>query len=231
MPMHSHFVEPLERRALLSTSVSGIVFDDLNGNGRRDAGEPGLAGQVLFMDLNTNGQLDNNEPSATSTLSGTYQLSPSADLPQQTVRVRHLVPQGRRLSSPESIFYNVPTGSIGQASGMNFGNTTTAVIRGKVFNDSNGNGLRDSGELGMAGWTVFLDKNDDGIYQPGIEKVRVTNSNGDYRFAGLTPGTYRVRIVQQSEFIRTNPPGGGFLVKNLGFAQSVSNRNFAEQPA
>jgi hypothetical protein len=38
--------EPLERRLLLA-AVTGVVFNDLNGNGLRDAGEPGLGGVLV----------------------------------------------------------------------------------------------------------------------------------------------------------------------------------------
>ncbi len=39
----------------LPSSISGTVFNDLNGDGIRQAGEPGLANQTVFMDYNGNG--------------------------------------------------------------------------------------------------------------------------------------------------------------------------------
>lgn len=36
-------------------SLSGATFEDLNGNGARDAGEPPVPGRELFLDLNNNG--------------------------------------------------------------------------------------------------------------------------------------------------------------------------------
>jgi ELWxxDGT repeat protein len=36
-------------------SLSGLVFDDVNGNGVQDSGEGGLAGQTVFIDQNGNG--------------------------------------------------------------------------------------------------------------------------------------------------------------------------------
>ncbi|MBI1337329.1 MAG: choice-of-anchor D domain-containing protein [Phycisphaera sp.] len=50
--------EPLEDRLLLSGSISGTVWADLNGDGVRDAGEPGLAGVTVYLDDNDNAQLD-----------------------------------------------------------------------------------------------------------------------------------------------------------------------------
>ncbi len=50
-------------------SISGRLFQDLNGNGVADAGEPGLVGQVVYLDLNHNGMLDPSDLQ-TTTLSG-----------------------------------------------------------------------------------------------------------------------------------------------------------------
>ena len=44
--------------------VQGQKWEDANGNGRRDAGELGLAGVTIYADLNWNGFLDRGEPSA-----------------------------------------------------------------------------------------------------------------------------------------------------------------------
>src|SRR5262249_5715800 len=34
--------------------ISGVKFNDLNGNGVRDAGEPGLAGWTIVLDIDSN---------------------------------------------------------------------------------------------------------------------------------------------------------------------------------
>ena len=52
--------------------VSGVLFDDLNRNGRREAGEPGLAGQAVYLDLNRNGSRDPGEPTAATGPAGAY---------------------------------------------------------------------------------------------------------------------------------------------------------------
>src|SRR5262245_35155535 len=51
------FLEPLEDRLLLSASIFGSVWNDLDGNGTR-AGEPGVPGVILYLDGNHNGVLD-----------------------------------------------------------------------------------------------------------------------------------------------------------------------------
>lgn len=78
-------VESLEDRVLLSVSISGHVWHDIDGNGLRESGEPGLAGRTVFADFNNNGATDPGEPTAVTTVdnpstegvdeSGSYVLS------------------------------------------------------------------------------------------------------------------------------------------------------------
>jgi len=49
------------------SSISGSVFEDLNANGVRDAGEPPLSGWTVFQDLNNNGKLDSGNASFSAT--------------------------------------------------------------------------------------------------------------------------------------------------------------------
>ena len=81
------------------------------------------------------------------------------------------------------------------------GSTNRGVPRGKAFNDGNGNGLQDADEAGLAGWTVFLDTNNNGI-RDSLEPWQLTESGGastigNYRFFNLAGGNYTVRIVQR----------------------------------
>ncbi|MCY2987411.1 MAG: proprotein convertase P-domain-containing protein, partial [Planctomycetota bacterium] len=43
-------------------SLRGTKFNDLNGNGQRDVGEPGLANWTIFLDLDGDGVVDSGEP-------------------------------------------------------------------------------------------------------------------------------------------------------------------------
>jgi hypothetical protein len=56
-------------------SVSGVVFEDLNSNGVRDDGEPGVGGKVVWVDTNGNGVADAGEASTTTAADGSYTLS------------------------------------------------------------------------------------------------------------------------------------------------------------
>jgi sugar lactone lactonase YvrE len=61
---------------------------------------------------------------------------------------------------------------------------------GTVFNDTNGNGVQDTGESGLAGWTVWLDPDRDGIFNNN-EPSAITDANGHYLLdtTANAPGT------------------------------------------
>jgi hypothetical protein len=53
-------------------SISGVLFNDQNGDGVCQDGEPPLAGFQAFLDLNGNNVLDSEEPVATRDQTGQY---------------------------------------------------------------------------------------------------------------------------------------------------------------
>ena len=79
--------------------IEGSHFDDLNGNGLRDPGEPGLAGITTFLDLNGNGRLDAGEPSTVSDANGNFRFF---NLPPGTYRVTAILPPGRVFTTPRT---------------------------------------------------------------------------------------------------------------------------------
>jgi hypothetical protein len=77
----------------------------------------------------------------------------------------------------------------------------TGSISGSVFIDTNFNGVRDTGEPGQAGVTVYLDVNNSGIFVPGVDPSTVTSpTDGSFSFSNLLPGTYHVREVLPAEY-------------------------------
>jgi probable HAF family extracellular repeat protein len=94
--------------------------------------------------------------------------------------------------------------------------TTAATVSGIVFDDHNGNGARGAGEEGIAGRTVFIDGNKNGVLDPG-EFSTVTDAGGRYTFANLAPGSYAIRLTASGAFNQTTPP----LTLRLSAGQSV----------
>ncbi|MBM4046934.1 MAG: hypothetical protein FJ279_17660, partial [Planctomycetes bacterium] len=65
------------------------------------------------------------------------------------------------------------------------------------WNDLDGDGMRDTGEPGLQGWTIFLDANQNGQFDDG-ETATTTDANGNYSFTGLDAGTYVVAEEPQT---------------------------------
>jgi hypothetical protein len=102
-------------------------------------------------------------------------------------------------------------------------------ISGKVFDDGNGNGIRDVslGEAGLGLFTVFIDTNNNGKLDSG-EKSVVTDVLGNWSFTGLVAGTYTIRVVPVTGVSATKPTGGVATIK-LTAGQSSINNLFGEK--
>ena len=62
----------LDAGTVRESTISGIAYHDLDGDGVRDAGEPPLSEWVVYLDTDRNGQFGGGERSATTTADGTY---------------------------------------------------------------------------------------------------------------------------------------------------------------
>jgi hypothetical protein len=65
-------------------SVSGQLFNDLNGDGVQRAGEGSLAGWTVYLDTNGNGNLNPGELTATSNAYGFYSFSATCRSPRRS---------------------------------------------------------------------------------------------------------------------------------------------------
>jgi hypothetical protein len=111
-----------------------------------------------------------------------------------------VTPAGMMQTTPNPAPITLSSGQ--NVTGVNFGDFRLISISGAKFQDTNGNGVRNIGEPGLKGWTVFLDTNGNGKLDVG-ETRTTTDVNGNYTFANLGPGTYRVREVGQLGWVQT----------------------------
>jgi hypothetical protein len=84
-----------------------------------------------------------------------------------------------------------------------------ATKSGTKFNDLNHNGVKDNGEPGLSGWTIYVDINGNGAFDTG-EPFAVTGIDGFYEITNIVPNpyeaeTYKVREIQQPGWICTLP--------------------------
>ena len=180
-----------------SRNVSGRVFDDKNGNGRLENGEP-LAGWTIQLI-----KPDNSQIATITKDDGSYifeQLKP------ESYTISEALPSGWRSINPESGSYTVNLIE-GDAANRDFANRLTSFgIAGMKFNDLNGNGVND-GEPGMEGWTIQLSQNG------RVVNTTVTGRDGTYRFENLVLGSYLISEVEKSGWIRTSPGEGSHSVE------------------
>ncbi len=118
--------------------------------------------------------------------------------------------------------YEMPNGNIviGGTS-INPGSTTTSAnvtrlvgdaslaysvanITGTVYFDQNFNGTRDPNDTGLAGRAVFIDANNNGVYDTGELQV-YSDANGKYVFSDMAPGTYHIVQVVVPGLTHTTP--------------------------
>ncbi|MEZ6195476.1 MAG: SdrD B-like domain-containing protein [Planctomycetota bacterium] len=199
--------------------IGNFVFEDLNGNGQQDAGEPGLSGVTVAL-LDASGQ-----PTGVTTMtdgSGFYQLCVAPG----SYGLAFTAPSGYQFtdagqggddeldSDPDPLgvvaTFDVTSGQVDDS--RDAGLLALATLGDFVFEDLNGNGQQDAGEPGIAGATVTLL---DAAGQP-TGQTATTGNDGAYSFV-VEPGTYFVQF--------TLPTGFQFTVADQGNDASDSDAN------
>jgi hypothetical protein len=202
------------------SSVDGIVWNDLDGDGAFTTADQGLSGWTVFIDSNKDGVLSAGEPSTISDTSGYYTLS---DLAIGNYVVRVVLQPGFEPTLGFDAKHDV-TVSVGTTSTIDFGvsSLNTGSITGSVWNDVNTNGVREPIEPGLDAWTVFLDTNANGTLDVG-ERSAVTDPLGVYTLNFVPQGTYAVAIEVQAGWTASNPAGGTRSVSVLAQQGTTSN--------
>ncbi len=227
-------------------SLHGVKWLDGNGNGLRDADEPGLAGVTVYVDVNDNGMLDAGEP-ATLTMdddpnsaineTGRYWLQGIAP---GSYALREVVPPAQQQTFPPGGAHAVLLNG-GTIEGLDFGNQPLASgsLHGRKWIDKNGDGRRDPNEPGLPGVTIYLDLNNNGRLDDG-EPATVTspdNPDTDFDEAGrywimdLDPGMYVVREVVPQGFTQTFPECDGSHFVQLGEDDAIDGLDFGNRPS
>ena len=89
---------------------------------------------------------------------------------------------------------------------------------GVIFEDLNGDGSRSSSELGLGGYTVFLDQNGDGIMN--AEEPRTTSSGDDLETADIDEAGYYNLPLLDGSLNAVRVSGNAFTVRSLIDLQS-----------
>jgi LPXTG-motif cell wall-anchored protein/uncharacterized repeat protein (TIGR01451 family) len=189
-----------------TNSIGDTVFNDIDGDGMHDVGEPGLGAIMitLLRDLDLNGSFETVVATTSTAGNGTYLFD---DLPGGSYRVDITAPSGLSLSTPATIAVPV---NAGQAiTTADFGLQPPAAIGpgaigDRVWNDLDGDGVQDAGEPGVVGASIALrvDTDSDGLFDTTVA-TQTTGADGAYNFANLPPGHYEIVVVTPNGFAPT----------------------------
>jgi hypothetical protein len=203
--------------------IAGTVFDDVDADGVRDAGEGPLRGYKVFLDRNNDGVCNKNETWTRASSSGRYQFD---FLPAGKYTVRIVGVERRRASTPERVRVSVTPGA---TTIRYFGRTEKVLLGGTVYIDANQNGVIEGGESGAAaGWTAFVDVNTNGV-RDDDELTTVTDELGRFLFSTLDAGTHRVRVVPRAGY-QTSPPGASYRKITLAAGGVYTKASFGQAP-
>ena len=163
--------------------IAGNVFHDINHNGTFDLHEDGVEGvYVALPDGTYTTTASDGSYSFTNRSNGTYAVS--------------VINLGEFFSTtPEIVSVTVADD---YSANIDFGLVATGIVSGTTFNDVNGNGVQDTGEMGIAGVKIDIDT------APAEDLY--TDADGRYIFIGIPNGSY---IVTE-----TNPPGAIDITPN-----------------
>jgi protocatechuate 3,4-dioxygenase beta subunit len=195
----------------LPASIGDFVWNDQDGDGVQDSGEPGIGGVTVTL-TGTDGQGNPVTLTTTTNPDGSYNFP---NLVPGTYKLTFTTPAGGYVSSDVNEGGNDATDS--DADPLMGGMTANEVLTSGEHNptydagyyipaeignytwiDANANGLQDMGELPISGVLVTLT----GTSGAGdaVTLTATTDVNGLYLFTGLEPGTYKLTF--------TTPAGG-----------------------
>jgi hypothetical protein len=230
------FYTPTPTRTPTPINIGNFVWDDIDQDGRQDAGEPGMAGvtvqlwnaaktQLLAQTVTNAG----GGYTVIAPLPGDYRIrvilpgmmdsfSPKDQAGGDNQLDSDINPNGANIGFTDTfnLANNVISTTIHDAGIVRFRTATptrtpTPINFGNfVWRDLNGNGAQDAGEPGLQGVSVQLWN---GIMSIMYGEVQ-TNSEGFYTLTGPHPGNYRVRVLLP-------PNASGFSPKDQAGGQDT----------
>ncbi len=110
---------------------------------------------------------------------------------------------------------------------VNFTNTPVTPVKlgrisGTKFNDSDGDGIKDTNESGLTNWIITLSNS-----STGAAIFNTTTANdGSYKFSNLPPGDYTVGEVLKSGWKQTTPLTGTYSVTITSAGEDITGKDF-----
>ncbi len=172
----------------LAQSINGHVWLDSNRNSSLETGEKGIVAVTITLRDAANAVI----ATTTTAADGSFSF---VNIPAGHYTVEETQPAGYGSSTPNTVVLDVQAG--GAAPTVNFGDTAGSLTA-LVYNDSNGDGVRNAGEPPIAGVTLRLSGTD--ARGNAIDVTAATNNAGQYAFGDLPAGTYTLTETQPANF-------------------------------
>jgi uncharacterized repeat protein (TIGR01451 family) len=201
-------------------SIGDFVFNDLNKDGKQDAGDSPAAGVKVYLLDATGKKIDSTLTKA----DGSYKF---INLTSGTYTVQFVAPAGQQFTTPNAgtdPAKDSDAGTNGKSAPIVIDTTKPAGDPGRdvVTVDA---GLVPIPVLGSIGNYVFEDKNKDGLQDAtdvplkgivvklldgagNVLKTTTTDVNGLYKFDSLPAGQYQVQVVKPVGYDATTPNVG-----------------------
>ncbi len=214
------------------STLAGSVYVDLDNDGVRDTGEPGLSGISIQL-TGTDAAAQAVNRTATTDSSGAFLFIDLLTPNGAGYTVREPVQPPAYMDGQDAA--GTAGGTVGNdvvnaihlgfntdATGYTFGEHGTNIT-GVVCKDANANGTRDGGDIGIAGVIVTLK---DAIGT--VVATTTTAADGSYGFFGLPAASYQVEETQPAGYASSTPnlqpvtvPSGG--TASVDFGETTSS--------
>jgi subtilisin family serine protease len=215
---------------------NGVVYADTNADGIFNGNDIVLPNVSVYADENRDGIRNSGEIVVSTDANGAYNLV----VPTTTAKVMNVgivTPAQWTVVTPAAKIHTRYVTPGAEFSGLDFyidppadnigggGANQPGILMGVVFQDINGNAVRDSGDSGAPGFTVYIDANNNGVLDAG-DASTVTNQHGAYVFTNVAPGQRVVRVVTPSPFQQSLPANNLGRVVPLTGSSTISSLFF-----
>jgi len=243
----------------LPGAIGDTVWHDVDGDGVRDSGEPGIGGVSvdLYEDVNANGTIDAGDSfvaravtdiyghymfnnviegrylvtvsDTAGALAGMHKTTGAAGVNDNSQADPYLVVLGNGETNLTADFGYTTAGGMGGGG--------VASIGDLVWRDMNGDGMYDAGtEAGIPGVTLLLtrDLNGNGVADTGEPTfgVLTTDAAGHYLYADLPPDKYVVDVTDEHHVLTfyTLTTGNDPMAVDVSGGTDFLDADFGYQP-
>jgi hypothetical protein len=181
--------------------VNGHKYNDLDGDGILDGGEPGIEGWKITLLRSTDGGQTWSEYTVTHTDANGYYMFEVCEGGEYKV-----MEESREGWIHTTMDYYTFTAESGMDHvSLDFLNFQCFKVLGYKYEDMLGNGVWDEGDPGIQGWEITLERSTDGGSSWTEYDTTLTDGNGYYEFEVCEAGMYRVSEEDRSGWTATSP--------------------------